>query len=104
MIEIFKNRPPKDCYISMKKYQNVEFKQRYSMQILNNFFKQFPEEKRGRKRFKEKEIQNIKHLLYEKILQKAIKVSADCVGSIKESVNSELITIKVSFFKKNGRK
>ncbi len=86
----------------MKKYQNIEFRQKFSIKLIENYFKKYPEEKRGRKRFKQKEIQNIKHLIYEKILQKGIKVNADCIGSIKEKVEKELITIKVSFFKKNG--
>ena len=86
----------------MKRYQSVEFKQKYSIKLIENFFKKFPEEKRGRKKFKEKEIQNIKNLIYNKILQKGIKINAECVGSIKEKVDKEIITIKVSFFKKNG--
>ena len=85
----------------MKKYQNIEFRQKFSIKLIENYFKKYPEEKRGRKRFKQKEIQNIKHLIYEKILQKGIKVNADCIGSIKEKVEKELITIKVSYFKKN---
>ncbi len=86
----------------MKSYQNVEFKKKYSIKLIEKFFKEFPEEKRGRKKFKEKEIQNIKHLIYDKIFQKGIKIKADCIGSIKEKVDKELITIKVSFYKKNG--
>ena len=86
----------------MNKYKNVVFKQKYSIGILESFLKEFPEERRGRKKFREKEIQNVKHLLYEKIFQKGIKIKADCVGLIKEKVDKELITIKVSFFKKNG--
>ena len=88
----------------MKRYQNVEFKSKYSIDLLLKFFKKFPEEKRGRKKFRDKEIQNDKHLLYEKIFQKGISIKADCIGLIKEKVDKELITIKVSFFKKNGRK
>ena len=102
MIEIFKNKPPKKHYSSLKKYQNVRFKRRYSIELLNIFFEEFPEEIRGRKKFKEKEIQNVKHLIYEEIFQKGIKIKADCIGSIKEKVDKELITIKVSYFKKNG--
>ena len=88
----------------MKRYQNVEFKSEYSIELLLKFFKKFPEEKRGRKKFRDKEIQNVKHLLYERIFQKGISIKADCIGLIKEKVDKELITIKVSFFKKNGRK
>ena len=86
----------------MKRFQNIEFKKRYSIKVLERFFKEFPEEKRGRKKFKEKEIQNVKHLIYEEIFQKGMKIKADCIGSIKEKVDKELIIIKVSFFKKNG--
>ena len=86
----------------MKRYQNVEFKKKYSIELLRQFFKEFPEEKRGRKKFKDKEIQNAKHLIYENIFRKSIKIKADCIGSIKEKVDRDLITIKVSFFKKNG--
>ena len=86
----------------MKRYQNVEFKKKYSTGLLERFFKEFPEEKRGRKKFKDKEIQNAKHLIYENIFQKGIEIKADCIGLIKEKVDRELITIKVSFFRKNG--
>ena len=86
----------------MKRYRNVEFKKKYSITLLEKFFNEFPEEKRGRVKFKEKEIQNIKHLIYEEIFQKGIKIKADCMGLIKEKVDKEIITIKVSFFKKNG--
>ena len=86
----------------MNSYQNIEFKKKYSITLIEKFFKEFPEEKRGRKKFKEKEIQNIKQLIYDKIFQKGIKIKADCIGSIKEKVDKGLITIIVSFYKKNG--
>ena len=86
----------------MERYKNVKFKSKYSIEILQKFFKEFPEEKRGRKKFRDKEIQNVKHLIYERIFQKGIKIKADCIGLIKEKVDKGLITIKVSFFKKNG--
>ena len=86
----------------MNKYKNVVFKQKYSIDLLESFLKEFPEERRGRKKFREKEIQNVKHLLYEKIFQKVIKINADCVGLIKEKVEKKNIIISVSFFKKNG--
>ena len=86
----------------MNKYKNVVFKQKYSIDLLESFLKEFPEERRGRKKFREKEIQNVKHLLYEEIFQKGIKINADCVGLIKEKVEKKNIIISVSFFKKNG--
>ena len=102
MIDIYKNKPPKGVYISMQKYENIKFKQKYSIKLIEEFFKKFPEEKRGRKKFKEKEIQNTKILIYEKILQKGLKIKADCIGSIKEKVDKELIIITVTYFKKYG--
>ena len=86
----------------MKRFQNVEFKKQYSIELLDKFFIEFPEEKRGRKKFKEKEIQNIKYLIYEDIIKKGIKIKADCIGLVKEKVDNKAITIKVSFFKNNG--
>ena len=86
----------------MKRYENIEFKQKYSINLIEEFFKKFPEERRGRKKFREKEIQNTKILIYEKIFQKGLKIKADCVGSIKEKVDKELIIITVTYFKKNG--
>ena len=85
----------------MKRYQNVKFKQKYSIDLLESFFKEFPEEKRGRKKFKEKEILNQKALIYEEIFQKALKIKSICIGSIKEQVSKDIIKITVSFFKKN---
>ena len=86
----------------MQRYENIQFKQKYSIKLIEEFFKKFPEERRGRKKFKEKEIHNTKILIYEKIFQKGLKIKADCVGSIKEKVDKELIIIKVTYFKKNG--
>ena len=86
----------------MQRYGNIQFKQKYSIKLIEEFFKKFPEERRGRKKFREKEIQNTKILIYEKIFQKGLKIKADCVGSIKEKVDKELIIITVTYFKKNG--
>ena len=86
----------------MKRYENVLFEQKYSIKLLEDFFKKFPEERRGRKNFKEKEIQNVKLLIYEKILKKGDKIEADCVGNIKEKASPNIITITVSYFKKHG--
>ena len=102
MIDIFKNRPPKKIYLPIKKYEKKEFKAKYSIDLIEKFFKRFPEEKRGRRKFREKEIQNTKILIYEKIFQKGYKIKADCVGSIKEKVDRELIIFTVTYFKKYG--
>lgn len=86
----------------LKRYQNVCFKKKYNINIITSFFKEFPEEERGRKKFKQKEILNQKALIYEEIFQKALKVKAVCIGSVKEQVSNDLIKITVSFFRKNG--
>ena len=87
----------------MKRYENVIFQQKYSIKLLKDFFKIFPEEKRGRKNFKDKEIQNVKLLLYGNILEKGNKIKADCIGNIKEKTSPTSISITVSYFKKHGR-
>ena len=68
----------------MKRYENVSFQQKYSIKIIEDFFQKFPEEKQGRKNFKNKEIQNVKLLIYEKIIKKGNNIKADCIGNIKE--------------------
>ena len=86
----------------MKKYKNVLFRQEYSIKVITDFFQEFPEEKQGRKNFKDKEIQNVKLLIYEKIIKKGDMIKADCIGNIKEKTFPKNITITVSYFKKNG--
>ena len=54
----------------MKRYENVSFQQQYSIKIIEDFFQKFPEERQGRKNFKDKEIQNVKLLIYEKIFKR----------------------------------
>ena len=83
----------------MDKYQNMIFKKNYSIEILIDFFNQFPEEKRGRKKFKEKEIQNTKLLIYDEIITKALKIKAKCIGRIHEKIIKNLIQITVSYYK-----
>ena len=102
MTDIYKNTPPKKKYKVLKRYQNKIFKKRYDLKLVNKFFKEFPEEKRGRINFKKKEIQNIKILIYEEIFQKALEIKADCIGAIKENVSKDRIMITVSFFRKNA--
>ena len=86
----------------MRKYENVSFQQQYSIRIIEDFFQKFPEEKRGRKNFKNKEIQNVKLLIYEKIFKKGNIIKADCIGNIKEKTYPKNIIITVSYFKKYG--
>ena len=101
MIDIYKSKPHKRDYKELKRYQNKTFIRKYSLNIVYDFFREYPEEKRGRKNFKNKEVQNVKALIYEEIFQKAIAIKADCIGSIKENVSKEKIMITVSFFRKN---
>ena len=85
----------------MRRYKNISLQHQYSIKITEDFFQQFPEEKQGRKNFKDKEIQNVKLLIYEKIIKKGYKIKADCVGNIKEKTLPKNITITVSYFKKH---
>ena len=85
----------------MKRYENISFQQKYSIKIITDFFQKFPEEKQGRKNFKGKEIQNVKLLIYEKIIKKGDKIKAYCIGNINEKISPENITITVSYFKKH---
>jgi len=100
LTEIFKNTPPKSKFVVMKKYENVSFQQKYSIKMIEDFFKKFPEEKRGRKNFKDKEVLNVKLLIYGKIFEKSNTIKADCIGNIKEQIFSKVIKITVSYFKK----
>ena len=102
MIDIYKNKPPSKKYKEITGYKNKVYQKKYNLNMVNKFFKIFPEEKRDRKNFKKKEIQNTKALVYESIFQKAIKIRADCIGSIKEEVSKDTIMITVSFFRKYG--
>ena len=86
----------------MKRYEDISFQQKYSIKILEDFFQKFPEEKWGRKNFKDKEIQNVKLLIYEKIFKKGDEIKADCIGNLKEKRTQNNITITVSYFKKHG--
>ena len=86
----------------MKRYANICFQQEYSVKIITDFFQKFPEEKQGRRNFKDKEIQNVKLLIYEEIIKKGDKIKADCIGNIREKTSAKNISITVSYFKKNG--
>ena len=86
----------------MRRYENVSFQQIYSIEMILDFFQKFPEEKQGRKNFKDKEVQNVKLLIYQKIIKKGDKIKADCIGNIKEKISKKRITITVSYFKKHG--
>jgi len=102
LIEIYKNTPPKNKFALIKRYAKVTFQQNYSIKMVEDFFQKFPEEKQGRKNFKSKEIQNVKLLIYEKIIKKGDRVKADCIGNIKEIISPKNIAITVSYFKKHG--
>jgi len=101
LIKLYKGKPPKKEFKPLLKYQNLEFKKKIDLKIINEFFIEFPEEKRGRKNFKSKEILNIKALLYNQIIQKSKLIDADCVGSIHEKVVDDTVIIQVSYFKNN---
>ena len=82
----------------MKRYENVSFQKKYSIKMIEDFFRKFPEEKQGRKNYKDKEIQNTKVLIYDEILKKAYKIKATCIGRIKEKTFKNIIKITVSYY------
>jgi hypothetical protein len=100
LIEIFKNTPPKSKFVVMKRYENVLFQQKYSIKMIEDFFRKFPEERQGRKNFKDKEVQNVKLLIYGKILEKGNKIKADCIGNIKEKTSQQLFQLPFLILKK----
>jgi hypothetical protein len=82
------------------RYQQIEFKKKINIKLIQDFFKVFPEEKRGRKNFKNKEILNGKSILYNQIIKKGLKIKADCLYTISENLTNDEITIIVSYYKK----
>mgnify|MGYP001226047068 CR=1 FL=1 len=82
------------------RYQNVSFKKRLNTDAIEKFFKIFPEEKRGRKNFKNKEILNSKTILYNQIFKKALKIKSNCLHTLTEKITKDEISILVSFYKK----
>ena len=71
----------------------MSIQQKFSIKTLEDFFKHFPEEKQGRKNFKDKEIQNVKLLIYEKIIKKGYRIKADCIGNIKEKTSQKIFQL-----------
>ena len=54
-MDIIKKTPPKKKFNSMKRYANVKITKKISTKIIDDFFRVFPEEIRGRKSFRSKE-------------------------------------------------
>ena len=89
----------------MKKYENVSFKQQYSIKIIEDFFRKFPEEKQGRKNFKNKEIQNIKLIIilfslsWSCILYLYYSKNKHFVGTIPVFPSDDVTLVHLSSFK-----
>tara|TARA_B100000767_G_C19257898_1_gene326004 strand:- start:149 stop:451 length:303 start_codon:yes stop_codon:yes gene_type:complete len=99
-MEIIKNHPPKKNYKLMIKYQDIKIIKTISTEIIDDFFKSFPEEKRGRKSFKAKEKEIMTLMAYNELIKKAISVKCDCIGNIKEILKDEKLEVSASFYKK----
>ncbi|MDC0861904.1 hypothetical protein OAQ08_04845 [Alphaproteobacteria bacterium] len=99
-MEIIKNHPPKKDYKLMTKHQDVKIIKTISTKIVDDFFKSFPEEKRGRKSFKAKEKEIMTLMAYNELIKKAISVKCDCIGNIKEILKNEKLEVSASFYKK----
>ena len=98
-MKIIKNTPPKKDYILMKRYQCVKIIKKVSTKLTDDFFKEFPEEKRGRKSFKPKEREIMALLAYNELIKKANKVKCDCIGNTKELLKNERLEVSASFYK-----
>ncbi len=101
MIALYKNKPPLKKYKPLLRYQNLEFKKKIDLNMINDFFATFPEERRGRKNFRSKEILNTKAILYNQIIQKGELIHANCIGAISEKILGNMVIIRVSYFKNN---
>ena len=100
MIEIIKKHPPKKKFKLVKKYKNIKIVKKISTKIIDDFFKEFPEEKRGRKSFKSKELEIMKLIAYNDLLIKCSVANCDCIGDTKEVFKNEKLEVTASFFKK----
>ena len=58
MIDIFKNKPPKNVFLPIKRYQNVSFVKKYEIDFIESFFQEFPEEKEVGKTSKKRDSQS----------------------------------------------
>ena len=101
MIEILKKKPSKKYFKPLLRYQNIRFKKKFSIKVIEDFMKFFPEEGRGRKNFHNKEILNMKAIIYNQIINKGYKINADCIQTVSEQVVNNQILITVSYYKKN---
>ena len=99
-MEIIKNHPSKKDYKIMPRYQNIKIIKKVSIKIVEDFFKSFPEEKRGRKNFKNKEKEIMTLIAYNELIKKGNTVKCDCIGNIKEKLISERLEVTASFYKK----
>ena len=101
LIALYKSKPPLKKYKPLLRYQNLVFKKKIDLNMISDFFSVFPEERRGRKNFRLKEILNVKALLYNQIIRKGKLIHADCIGSISEKILGNSVIIRVSYFKNN---
>lgn len=99
-MKIMKRTPPKKNYILMKRYQNVKIIKKVSTKLTDDFFKVFPEEKRGRKSFKTKEREIMTLMAYSELINKANEVKSDCIGNTKEFLKNERLEVSASFYRK----
>ncbi len=99
-MKIIKNTPPKKDYILMKRYHCVKIIKKVSTKLTDDFFKVFPEEKRGRKSFKSKEKEIMTLMAYNELIEMGNKVMCDCIGNTKEFLKKERLEVSASFYKK----
>jgi len=99
-MRIVKNTPPTKEYVLIKRYQCVKIVKKVSTKLTDDFFKVFPEEKRGRKSFKSKEKEIMTLMAYNELIEKAIKAKCHCIGNTNEFLKDERLEVSASFYKK----
>ena len=100
MIDIIKKLPSRKKFKLVERYRDIKIIKKVSTKLTDDFFKEFPEEKRGRKSFKSKEKEIMTLIAYDELLGKCIKAKCDCIGNMKESLDGEKLEITASFFRK----
>ena len=99
-MKIIKNNPSKKTFRLMRRYENVKIMKKVSTRIVDDFFKIFPEEKRGRKSFKSKEREIMSLIAYDELIKKGLNAKCDCIANVKEKLVKEDLTITASFYKR----
>ena len=82
----------------MSNNQIIEIKKDVNIDFIKDFFRQFPEEKMGRKNFLEKEKFIMKEKIYFELFCKANKENAKAIGNIKEKYKNKKLSVRAILY------